>query len=47
MKPQDMDGLLGEIRDHVVPGNLVVSLAAGITTGTSSPGCPRGRPWSG
>jgi len=23
---------LGEIRDHVVPGNLIVSLAAGITT---------------
>ena len=32
VKPQDMDGLLSEIRDHVVPGNLVVSLAAGITT---------------
>jgi pyrroline-5-carboxylate reductase len=32
VKPQDMDGLLAEIRDHVVPGNLVVSLAAGITT---------------
>ena len=32
VKPQDMDGLLSEIRDHVVPGNLVVSLAAGIPT---------------
>jgi pyrroline-5-carboxylate reductase len=32
VKPQDMDGLLTEIRDHVAPGNLVVSLAAGITT---------------
>jgi pyrroline-5-carboxylate reductase len=32
VKPQDMHGLLAEIRDHVVPGNLVVSLAAGITT---------------
>ncbi len=32
VKPQDMEGLLGEIRDHVVPGNLIVSLAAGITT---------------
>ena len=32
VKPQDMDGLLFEIKDHVVPGNLVVSLAAGITT---------------
>jgi pyrroline-5-carboxylate reductase len=32
VKPQDMHGLLAEIRDHVAPGNLVVSLAAGITT---------------
>jgi pyrroline-5-carboxylate reductase len=27
-----MAGLLDEIRDHVAPGNVVVSLAAGITT---------------
>jgi pyrroline-5-carboxylate reductase len=32
VKPQDMSGLLTEIREHVVPGNVVVSLAAGITT---------------
>ncbi len=32
VKPQDMSGLLAEIRDHVRPGALVVSLAAGITT---------------
>ena len=32
VKPQDMTGLLEEIRQHVRPGNLVVSLAAGITT---------------
>ncbi len=32
VKPQDMDGLLSEIGEHVVPGDLVVSLAAGITT---------------
>ena len=32
VKPQDMDGLLGEIREHIAPGNLVVSLAAGIPT---------------
>jgi pyrroline-5-carboxylate reductase len=32
VKPQDMGGLLAEIRDHVRPGALVVSLAAGITT---------------
>jgi pyrroline-5-carboxylate reductase len=32
VKPQDMAGLVGEIGDHVSPGNLVVSLAAGIPT---------------
>jgi pyrroline-5-carboxylate reductase len=32
VKPQDMDGLLAEIRAHVRHGALVVSLAAGITT---------------
>src|SRR5450631_1047893 len=32
VKPQDMDGLLAEIRGHVPEGTLVVSLAAGITT---------------
>ena len=32
VKPQDMAGLVDEIRDHVRPGNLVVSLAAGIPT---------------
>jgi pyrroline-5-carboxylate reductase len=32
VKPQDMGGLLEEIAGHVRPGNLVVSLAAGITT---------------
>lgn len=32
VKPQDMAALLDEIRDHVHPGNTVVSLAAGITT---------------
>ena len=32
VKPQDMGGLLAEIHDHVAEGNLVVSLAAGITT---------------
>jgi len=33
VKPQDMGGLLAEIRGQVRPGALVVSLAAGITTG--------------
>lgn len=32
VKPQDMGDLLAEIRDEVRPGDLVVSLAAGITT---------------
>jgi pyrroline-5-carboxylate reductase len=32
VKPQDMDGLLAEIRAHVRQSALVVSLAAGITT---------------
>ena len=33
VKPQDMEGLLAEISGHVPPRTLVVSLAAGITTG--------------
>lgn len=32
VKPQDMTDLLDEIAPHVRPGQLVVSLAAGITT---------------
>ncbi|MCU1536913.1 MAG: pyrroline-5-carboxylate reductase [Humibacillus sp.] len=32
VKPQDMDALVEELRDHIAPGNTVVSLAAGITT---------------
>ena len=32
VKPQDMGALVEQIRDHVSPGNLVVSLAAGIPT---------------
>ena len=42
VKPQDMDGLLAEIRDHVRPGALVVSLAAGITTGFLEERLPEG-----
>ena len=34
VKPQDIPGLLAEIRDHVTSDNLVVCIAAGITTGT-------------
>ena len=33
VKPQDMEGLLAEISGYVPQGTLVVSLAAGITTG--------------
>jgi pyrroline-5-carboxylate reductase len=33
VKPQDMAIVLGEIKDSLRPGTLVVSLAAGITTG--------------
>ncbi|HVN13897.1 MAG TPA: pyrroline-5-carboxylate reductase [Kineosporiaceae bacterium] len=32
VKPQDMAGLLAEIREAIRPGALVVSIAAGITT---------------
>jgi pyrroline-5-carboxylate reductase len=32
VKPQDMAALLDEISPHVTPGQLVVSVAAGITT---------------
>jgi pyrroline-5-carboxylate reductase len=32
VKPQDMGGVLTQIRDHIRTGTLVVSLAAGITT---------------
>ena len=44
VKPQDMDGLLEEIRDHLQPGNLVVSLAAGITTTFLQDRLPEGTP---
>ena len=33
VKPQDMAIVLDEIKDSLRPGTLVVSLAAGITTG--------------
>jgi pyrroline-5-carboxylate reductase len=43
VKPQDMAALLGEIGPHVRPGNLVVSLAAGITTTFLENHLPEGR----
>lgn len=42
VKPQDMSTLLDEIREHVRPGNLVVSLAAGIPTEYLEARLPRG-----
>lgn len=32
VKPQDMSDLIDQVREHVQPGTLVVSIAAGITT---------------
>ena len=43
VKPQDMGALLAEIHDHVAEGNLVVSLAAGITTTYLESRLPQGR----
>ncbi len=43
VKPQDMGALLEEIGPHVGPGDLVVSLAAGITTAFLESRLPEGR----
>ena len=43
VKPQDMGSLLEEDAPHVAPGNRVVSLAAGITTGFLETRLPEGR----
>ena len=42
VKPQDIAGLLAEIRDHVRPGALVVCIAAGITTAFVEQHLPEG-----
>jgi pyrroline-5-carboxylate reductase len=42
VKPQDMHDLLGEIAGELRPGQLVVSLAAGITTGFLESRLPEG-----
>jgi pyrroline-5-carboxylate reductase len=42
VKPQDMSDLLVEIAPHVRPGQLVVSLAAGITTAFIESRLPEG-----
>jgi len=44
VKPQDMGGLLDEIGSSVRPGQLVVSLAAGITTAFLESRLPDGVP---
>ena len=43
VKPQDMGALLDEIAPHVEDDNLVVSLAAGITTDFVAARLPEGR----
>ena len=42
VKPQDISGLLAEIRGAVAPGKLVVSIAAGITTAFVEQRLPEG-----
>jgi pyrroline-5-carboxylate reductase len=42
VKPQDMTQLLDEIADEVRPGQLVISLAAGVTTGLIESRLPDG-----
>ena len=44
VKPQDMDALLAEIADVVTPGQLIVSMAAGIPTSVIERQLPDGIP---
>lgn len=44
VKPQDIDGLLAEIAPVIRPAQLVVSVAAGITTGQIEVALPPGTP---
>ena len=44
VKPQDMVALLEEIAPAVAPGNLVVSLAAGVPTDAIAAALPEGTP---
>lgn len=44
VKPQDMDTVLEQIRDHLQPGAVVVSIAAGITTAHLEERLPEGTP---
>ncbi len=44
VKPQDVSGLLPEIREHLEPDALIVSLCAGITTSRVEAALGEGRP---
>ena len=44
VKPQDMATMLGELCEHVPPGRLVISMAAGIPTGFIEERLPAGVP---
>jgi pyrroline-5-carboxylate reductase len=44
VKPQDMASVLAEVGEHLRPGTLVVSLAAGITTDFIQSRLPTGTP---
>jgi pyrroline-5-carboxylate reductase len=44
VKPQDMAALLREVHNAITPGTLVISLAAGITTGYIESHLPDGIP---
>jgi pyrroline-5-carboxylate reductase len=44
VKPQDIDVLLGRLAEHVDPGHLVVSVAAGVPTRRIEAALPEGVP---
>lgn len=44
VKPADVTGVLAELREHVAPHTLVLSIAAGVTLATLRAGLPDGTP---
>jgi pyrroline-5-carboxylate reductase len=44
VKPQDIDSLLAEMREHILPDHVIVSVAAGITTAQIEAALPAGVP---